>query len=222
MTSPISRGRADQPRVRLLRREWLSERTLEVACSRPQGFVFLPGQSIRIIEGGIERDYSIASGPGDPFLSLLITRVPGGAMSSWLAEAPLETPLTIEGPRGFFTWKPSSRPAVFAATGTGVAPFLSMARSGVRGFTMIHGVRDPAELLHADELRAAAALFMPCVSRENPGDCFAGRVTRWVRERLDPGVYDFYLCGRRDMIRDMTTLVDERFPGSLLYTEIFY
>jgi hypothetical protein len=34
--------------------------------------------------------------------------------------------------------------------------------------------------------------------------------------------YDFYLCGRGDMVRDVTLIVDELFSGSLLYTETFY
>jgi len=33
---------------------------------------------------------------------------------------------------------------------------------------------------------------------------------------------DFYLCGRQDMIRDVTLLIDEEFQGSLVYSEVFY
>jgi hypothetical protein len=47
-------------------------------------------------------------------------------------------------------------------------------------------------------------------------------VTDYIRNRLPPRTYDFYLCGRQDMIRDVTLLVDERFDGSLVYSEIFY
>jgi hypothetical protein len=32
----------------------------------------------------------------------------------------------------------------------------------------------------------------------------------------------FYLCGRREMIREVTLLVDEKFAGSFLFTEPFY
>ena len=31
-----------------------------------------------------------------------------------------------------------------------------------------------------------------------------------------------FLCGEREMIRGVTLLVDERFPGSRVYTEVFY
>lgn len=43
-----------------------------------------------------------------------------------------------------------------------------------------------------------------------------------VRDELSVKAYDFYLCGCREMIRDVTLLVDERFPGSYIYTELFY
>ena len=51
---------------------------------------------------------------------------------------------------------------------------------------------------------------------------FHGRVTDYLRDKLPVTAYDFYLCGRREMIRDVTLLVDERFPGSHIYTEPFY
>jgi benzoate/toluate 1,2-dioxygenase reductase component len=47
-------------------------------------------------------------------------------------------------------------------------------------------------------------------------------VTDWVRTRLAPGSYDFYLCGRREMVRDVTGLVDESYTGSRVYSEVFH
>jgi NAD(P)H-flavin reductase len=49
-----------------------------------------------------------------------------------------------------------------------------------------------------------------------------GRVSDYLEAHLPDGAYDFYLCGRQDMIRDVTLLVDEKFPGSLVYAETFY
>jgi benzoate/toluate 1,2-dioxygenase reductase subunit len=45
---------------------------------------------------------------------------------------------------------------------------------------------------------------------------------KFLEKNLIPGRYDFYLCGRREMIRDVTFLVDEKFPGALVFTETFY
>jgi len=44
----------------------------------------------------------------------------------------------------------------------------------------------------------------------------------YIENHLPPLVYDFYLCGRSDMIRDVILIVDEKFPGSYVYTEIYY
>jgi hypothetical protein len=65
---------------------------------------------------------------------------------------------------------------------------------------------------------------VPCISGsgESSGGHFQGRVTEYLRKYLETGRYDFYLCGRREMIRDVTLLADEKFPGSYIYTEIFY
>jgi benzoate/toluate 1,2-dioxygenase reductase subunit len=212
---------ARQP-VRLLGRTRLSERTIELALSRPQGFTFTPGQSVRFVVEGMERDYSIASGPAEPALSFLVALSGPASMPARLAALPIDSLFQIEGPHGYFVREPSDRPLVLVATGTGIAPFLSMVRAGLRGFTFLHGVSAAAELAYAEELRAAAKLYVPCLSRDPASGSFAGRVTAWTRGVLRPGAYDFYLCGRREMVRDMTIIADERFPGSRVRTEIFF
>jgi ferredoxin-NADP reductase len=113
---------------------------------------------------------------------------------------------------------------VFVATGTGIAPFCSMAGSGVNGFILLHGVATPEELYYRAFLQPQAAGYQPCLSESRPAAAghFAGRVTDYLATQLPRRIYDFYLCGRRDMVRDATFVVDERFEGSLVYSEIFY
>jgi ferredoxin-NADP reductase len=111
---------------------------------------------------------------------------------------------------------------VFVATGTGIAPFVSMVKSGCKGFTLLHGVPTSAELYYGESFRAAAFRYVPCLSEENAAGAFSGRVTEWVRTHLAPGSYDFYLCGRREMVRDVTSLVDEGYLASRVYAEIFH
>jgi ferredoxin-NADP reductase len=206
----------------LIRRAWLSERTFELELDRPPEFHFIAGQGICLGEGPGEREYSIVSGPAEPRLALCIRRVENGPLSSWLAEAAVGSRLSFSGPHGFFTWHDSPRHAVFVATGTGIAPFVSMMKSGCTGFTLLHGVRTSGELYYGESLRAAALRYVPCLSNESAAGAFSGRVTEWVRTWLSPGSYDFYLCGRREMVRDITTLADERYSASLVYAEIFH
>ena len=102
-----------------------------------------------------------------------------------------------------------------------------MARSGVRDFLLLHGVRAAEDLYYEDLFRAAAGEVVPCLTGQGSGQgprpgAFPGRVTAYLEECLTQGAYDFYLCGREEMIRDVTLLVDEAFPGSRVYAEIFF
>ena len=51
---------------------------------------------------------------------------------------------------------------------------------------------------------------------------YCGKVSECIRKNLRPGSYDFYLCGERKMIREVTLLVDENYQGSRIYTEVFF
>lgn len=208
----------------LLDRRWLSEKTIELRLAKPPLFTFNPGQRICLIHNSVERDYSLVSAPDDADLILCIRKVPKGILSSQLSEIAPGTRLQFTGPHGYFTFKPSHRPAIFVATGTGLAPFCSMVRSGITDIELLHGVSLAADLYYADLLLPAVKRYIPCLSKPagSPGDYFSGRVTDYLQNKLAPGEYDFYLCGQRDMIHDVTLLVDERFEGSLIYTEIYY
>ena len=208
----------------LLKRKRLSKKTFEIFLARPPGFSFKPGQYIRLSLDRHERDYSIVSALDESELTLCIGMVAGGKLTAFLSAADIGTSISFNGPCGYFTYKPSPRPAVFVATGTGIAPFSSMARSGISGFTLLHGVSLPADLYYASYLRQSARKYIPCLSgsKELPENAFPGKVTQYLEKHLAPGAYDFYLCGRREMIRDATHLIDVRFPESLVYTELFY
>ena len=155
--------------LRLVSRNRVSEKAHELLFDRPADFTFSPGQRIRIIHEKGERDYTPISAPPDPYLALLVRIVEGGVLSPVLAAAEVGTSFLFTGPYGYFVWLPSERPAVFVATGTGVAPFISMARSGVRGFVLVYGVRKAQELYERSLLRGAASAYVACLSSRAPG-----------------------------------------------------
>lgn len=205
----------------------LSAKTFEMRLARPEGFAFRAGQHIRLELQGLERDYSLTSGEEEAPLALCIRRLSRGALTPALASLEPGSEIAFSGPRGHFTFRPSERPAVFVATGTGIAPFAAMARSGARGFLLLHGVREPEDLYYEDLFRAAAREVVPCLTGGGavPGrraDAFPGRVTAYIEGRLPRKACDFYLCGTEQMVRDVTLLVDEAFPGSRVYSEIFF
>jgi benzoate/toluate 1,2-dioxygenase reductase subunit len=209
--------------ARLLNRRWLSDKAFEIDLAKPPSFRFLPGQRICLSHEDGERDYSLISAPKDELLTLCIRYVKEGRVSPFLATAPVGTSLWFTGPRGYFTYKPSQRPAIFVATGTGIAPFVSMSRSGLRGFTLLHGVRSVTDLYYEAFFRSVSSRYVPCITQASEGEgIFRGRVTDYVNSKMPRKAYDFYLCGRAEMIRDVTLLVDAHFPRSLVYTETFY
>jgi hypothetical protein len=99
-----------------------------------------------------------------------------------------------------------------------------LARSGITGFRLLHGVENSGELYYASEIQKPAMQYVACLSGgiEENSIYFRGRVTEYIQKKLPVKAYDFYLCGRREMIRDVTLLVDERFEGSHIFTELFY
>jgi ferredoxin-NADP reductase len=216
--------RAENYSSGLIERRWLSNKSFEITLEKPNAFEYLAGQWIRLTQDAVERDYTLVTAPADPNLALCIRNIEGGTLVPALSQAPVGTRFNFNGPQGYFTFKPSNRPAVFVATGTGVAPFVSMARSGVTGFTLLHGVRSASENYYASVFKSTAKHYIPCLSESHasPEDVFHGRVTDYLYKKLAPGRYDFYLCGRREMIRDVTICVDEKFPESLVFTETFY
>lgn len=211
-------------RTRIVARRPLAPSAFELSLAKPDGFTFTPGQRVRVCHAGAERDYSIASPPAEELIRLCIRHVENGRLSARLAEMPVGAALAFTGPHGYFTFQASARQAVFVATGAGIAPFCAMAAAGISGFTLLHGVAAEEELFYRDLLRNQAAAYVPCLSGGRAGATghFNGRVTDCLRERLPADAYDFYLCGRQEMIRDATLLADERFPGSLVFSEVFY
>lgn len=214
-------------KTQLLSRSWIAEDAFDIRFSRPPLFHFAPGQRVRFILEEVERDYSPVSSPQDDTIDFLVKSVKGGLFSSALASAREGDPFQFTGPHGYFRFYPSERVPVFVATGTGVAPFVAMARAGVKGFVLLHGVRRFLDLYYEPLLRKTASLYVPCISAakdptEGAAGVFGGRVTGYLGDHLAPGAYDFYLCGNADMIRDVILLVDRKFPDSRIYTETFY
>ena len=213
--------------VDLLQRRRLTENTFEIELTRPPLFEFSAGQTIRFIHESMERYYSLISTPDDPTLVMCVYNVPQGNFSPILANAKIGETFRITGPHGYFTFRPSERSPVFVATGTGIAPFVSMGRTGLSDFIMLHEVESAQELYYRDLFREIASKYIPCLLLPSASDplsagTFQGKAAGFIKENLPPACYDFYLCGERDMTREVTLLADEHFPGSYVFKEVFF
>ena len=211
---------------KIVKRRWISQKTFEVHISRPATFHFDPGSAIKIVLEGVERYYSPVSAPDDPTIVLHLQHMKKEPVSNKLAVCRANASLQFTGPFGYFTFKSSSRPAVFVAYGIGIAPFVSMARSGLKDFILIQEVRTVADLAYEELFRKSARKYIPCLSKSIisdivGGEVFSGKVTDYLMKHLPQGTYDFYLSGKRETIHDLVRIIDDHFAGSHVYTEIF-
>jgi ferredoxin-NADP reductase len=213
--------------IELLQRRWLSKTVFEIELSRPPSWMFEPGQTIRFVHESLERYYSLLSAPGDSNLTICVYNVPQGNFSPVLADAEIGTHFTVTGPHGYFTFNRSGRTPVFVASGTGIAPFISMGRAGITGFILLHEVDLAEELYYQEFFRKTASRYIPCLLAPPAADplppgALQGKAATYIKENLATASYDFYLCGEREMIREVTLLADEQFPGSYVYKEVYF
>lgn len=207
-------------------RRWLAPGILEFRLRRPHDFSFIPGQFLRFMLDGVQRDYTMVSRPEAQTLDFCIAIVDGGRFSSEIQHARIGSVFQVSGPLGHFIYQGAVNPAVFVATGTGVAPFVAFCRNGADRPMLLHGVRHPDGLIYRDVLKFAVQPYIACIGGlstiiENGIEVYPGHVTDYLKSALTPGTYDFYLCGRRDMIRDATAIIDGRFGDSRLFIESF-
>ena len=154
----------------------LTDTVFELVFPRPGGLVFAPGQHLTLCsgDGKFQRDYTPVSAPDDPNLVFCIRRLGEGGFSAVLSKAGPGRRFFLRGPRGHFVFHPSSRPAVFAATGTGIAPFVAMVAVGIRPHLVLHGVKNACDLFYAHVFKKKGIFFVPCLSDEirPPAGCF--------------------------------------------------
>lgn len=220
-------GRRPLFEVRVTGIRRLAEHTVEIRFQRPKGFTFLAGQKIGVAHQDLHRDYTLVSSQQDVDLAICVRQIDHGALSPALAAARSGDRFHITPAFGYFLYNPSPQPAVFVATGTGIAPFVAFVHSGAKNYHLLHGVRSETELYYRPLLSRPARRYTPCLSAEQDkrpggGEIFYGRVTDFLERRMPDGVYDFYLCGRGEMLRDATRIIDWRFDGSRIFSELFF
>jgi ferredoxin/flavodoxin---NADP+ reductase len=179
---------------------------------------FQAGQFVRIAldaeqgnEGSrIARAFSFVNPPHDPVLEFYGVIVPEGPLSPRLARLrPGEALYVASNPAGFLVLSevPEADTLWLVATGTGIAPFLSILRTEAPWqrfgkVVLVHAAR------HAREM----------VSREPHAGSLAGRIPAALRDgRLEAAAgvainarSHFMLCGNPQMLRDTTDALAER------------
>lgn len=186
--------------------------------------VFAPGQWVNLFFPGtvaeeLKRSYSIASAPdpgGSAHIELAVTHVEGGAASTYLHQLEVGQVLRAGGPHGLFVRAADDpAPALFVATGTGLAPMRSMivaalAAGSTAPMRVLLGVRREEDVLWRDEMARWSeqnpALRVE-VTLSRPGEAWTGR-RGWVQEHvpalfaeLDAASTHLWICGLDRMVK---------------------
>lgn len=222
-------------------RHW-NEHLFSFAIERPASFRFRSGEFVMLgLEGEgkpLMRAYSIASPTWSDELEFLSIKVPDGPLTSRLQ--------TIrEGDQLYLGKKPTGtlvsdallpgRRLFMLSTGTGLAPFLSIARDpdiydAFGQIVIVHSTRRVSDLAYHDELTAQLAgdplvadqallqfHYIPTVTREPFRT--TGRIGQLIEEgwlfhppvagdrALNPETDRVMLCGSSEMIRDFSAML---------------
>jgi benzoate/toluate 1,2-dioxygenase reductase subunit len=196
--------------------------TLDVEA--PADLNFLPGQYVNLAVPGAgqHRAYSFSSKPRAGQATFLIRNLPGGLMSTWLAQKALPgAPMSFVGPYGSFFLRAVTRPVVMLAGGTGLAPLLSMLEALADQGTdqpihLIYGVTRDDDLVELSRLDALARrlptlTWVTCVADPQSARPLKGYVTEHLADHhLNAGDCDVYLCGPPPMVEAVRKFFHDR------------
>ncbi|MGP4865144.1 ferredoxin--NADP reductase [Psychrobacter sp. T6-5] len=224
--------------------------------SRPDSFKFTAGQFVRLgvnpsqlkyyqqveasdevsntaLNEDIFRAYSIVSSPFDEVLEFFSIVIPDGAFTSQLQHLQVGDELLLNTmPFGFLTLaryqKPLPKDLWLLATGTGLAPFLSMLQDlktweDYEHIVLAYSARSTDELAYVEQIERlqedfgtlvdnpAKLIFIPIVTRESVDGALSERLPKLLLEgtlqaragiTLDVDTTHVMLCGNPDMVDD--------------------
>ena len=192
---------------------------IDVRLPMNENLMFAPGQFVDIqLADGNKRSYSIASAPsaeGLIDLQLHLRHSPGGLFTDRVFSTMKEGELMrIEAPLGtFYLREQSSKPIIFIATGTGIAPIMSMLKYAMRKkidrpMRLYWGGRRPVDLYLDEDARGWQSQlplqYIPVLSRAVPDDHWTGRTGHAhlavMQDVPDLSGHQAYACGSPAMV----------------------
>lgn len=208
---------------------------------RPRGAVleYLPGEYVLLEDRGRTvppRSFSIANAPRpDGLISLLVTRVRDGETSTWAHERlGVGDEVSVSGPYGTFVDDPTStRPALFLAAGSGLAPIRALIEAGVTAdrrlsLTLIFSARSEADVIDRDTFAAwesehASFRFIRTLTRD-AGPPPRGRVPALLPQLYaDLSDHDVFIAGAPGFVLACAAAADGLDARrECVHTEVFF
>ncbi len=212
---------------------------MSLRVRRDPAYRFTPGQFARI---GLKRDdgeiiwraYSIVSAPEEAFLEFFLVVVPTGEFSARVAKLKVGDAMLVDKvAQGFLTADrfKDGCDLWLMATGTGLAPYISMVRDNAvwqqfENIVIVQSVRERGDLAYVDELMAmskeksevprAKLKFVNTLTRDRVDGVLEGRIPTLINSgaletaaglTLTDENSRFMLCGNPEMVESMRALL---------------
>ena len=212
---------------KIIQRLDLSDLMLKLWISKPENYLFKPGQYCTIGVDGIERAYSIASSPDENFLELFVELVEHGELSPIIWKMKVGDKLTLRPKaKGIFQIKDTNyNNYLLICTVTGIVPYVSYVRyflnnnSSNMKFHILQGSSYMDEFGYLEELMTISkdypdfVTYQPTISRpkDTRNEEWIGKTGRvniiaenYIKQKqLNIDNTIVYACGNPDMIIDI-------------------
>lgn len=219
--------------VKISKIDFLSKNIVKLTLRSPPSncLIFIPGQYIKLAYKDINRSYSIANSQREDYtIDLIIKRVEDGKMSDFIFNtAAINDLLRIEGPFGTFGWRENlPKTIILLATGTGIAPILSLIESQYfdqKNLYLYWGNRAAEDFFDLPPNVEKKVKLTKVISRNNKEtDC----KKRYVQDMAvndhnnDLSEAAVYACGLLEMIEDAKQLfLKNGLPDDRFFSDAF-
>jgi glycine betaine catabolism B len=225
-----------QYNIRLIEKFEVAKDTLGFRFEKPEGFDFLPGQSVVLQvpwskpsesfpkQTDAMRDMTIAASPTDSDLDFVI-RQGRSDYKKALTDLQPGDEVVIFGPKGKFVFKTSTKPIVMLAGGIGITPFISILRyikdkNLSQGIVLIYSNPTPERIAFREEIteikksqksRNHKFEIIHTLTEKAPEN-WNGETGRIDADMIKKYVADlnnkvFYICGSSSMAADIKRIV---------------
>ena len=195
---------------------------------------FNPGQffSIGIDSLSINREYSVASSAKEDYIDFYIREVIDGSLTPNLRNLKKGEQIKILGPYGEFYLREydPSKEYIFFATGTGLAPFISIIQEfNIENYKVFHGIRKYEDIYTNFKFKN----YNLAISREsnknenlkekNIYQILNGRIDLFMEQIDFKDNMLFFLCGNSQMVTSLYDgLIHKKVNPTKIFTEIFF
>ena len=215
------------------KRRW-AERLYSLQVDTAEILPFQAGQFAKLaldIDGEmVGRAYSLINAPDETPLEFYFIEVPGGLLTQRLAALEAGDAVWVAPQAaGFLTLAevPEAKHLWLLSTNTGIAPFLSILKTGepwqrFERIVLVHAVRHAGELAYGETIRNFAQQhgeqfrFVPFVSRADTNFALRARIPEAIADgrleartgiALAPESSQVMLCGNPGMVHDTTEIL---------------